>query len=362
MKKDRYTDEVTWVRRMLAIVAVVTAVAWHPALAQQPQPEAGTGIALLPLRSRGLSPAEHRRIAMRVAASYRQSRQDVIAPEDLGARLSRDERRRSALEEARKLVAEGAEKSLNMESAAAVSAYDRALAIWRENFGEWVDAANMADAYVRRAAERMDSDPGAARADLFEAVTIAPDRSPSLDDFPPKVVEAHEAARLERAKDSFRSDDPRALAALGAALGTASVGVTRAERGDRIEEGVGVELAVFAVRVAEKPKTVRGVLPGIGDGGMERIDSMVDSLAGRGTPITLRDDVGTRPNPARTPPAIQRPRRPGERPLWKNPWIWVGTGAAVIAGAGLGVYSMQQEKDEGPGFKVILAPAPPDDS
>jgi len=353
---------VTPFRRFLAIAAVVVvASASHAAVAQPA--EGGSGIALLPLRSRGLSQTEHRRIAMRVAASYRQSRQDVIAPEDLAARLSRDANRRGALEEAKKLVAEGAEKSLNLENAAAMSAYDRAIAIWRENFGEFVDPVNMAEAYVRRAAERMDTDPASARADLFEAVTIAPDRTPSIDDFPPKVVEAHEAARADRAKDSFRADDPRLLAALGAALGTASVGVTRAERGDRIEEGVGVELAVFAVRLSDKPKTARGVLPGVGDGGMERIDSMVDSLAGRGTPIATRDDIGNgRPNPVRTPPPIRRPGRPGERPLWKNPWIWLGAAAVAGAGAGFGVYSSQQKKDEGPGFKVILAPAPPEDS
>ena len=347
------------VRRIFAIAAVVF-MANASAVAQPA--ESGSGIALLPMRSRGLSQSEHRRIAMRVAASYRQSRQDVIAPEDLAARLSRDANRRGALEEARKLVAEGAEKSLNMESAAAMSAYDRAIAIWRDNFGEWVDPVNMAEGYVRRAAERIDVDAAGARADLFEAVTIAPDKTPSIDDFPPKVVEAHEAARAERAKDSFRADDPRMLAALGAALGTASVGVTRAERGDRNEEGVGVELAVFAVRLSDKPKTARGVLPGVGDGGLERIDSMVDSLAGRGPAISSRDEIGTRPNPTRTPPPIRRPIPGGGRPLWKNPWIWLGAGAAVAAGAGFGVYSSQQEKDEGPGFKVILAPAPPEDS
>lgn len=347
----------TRVRRLLAIAVLAVAGSSLPAAAQ---PSEAGGVAVLPLRSRGISVAEHRKIAARLSASFEEVRQDVVKPEDLAARLVRDERRRGALEEARTLVAEGAERSLNLESAAAISAYDRALALWRENFGEWADPFAMADAYVRRAAERMDSDAAAAKADLFAAVTIAPDRMVSIDDFPPRVVEAYEAARLERARNSFAPDDPRVLAALGAALGTATVAVTRAERGDRIEEGVGVEVAVFAVQAADlPPKTRNTTLQGSGDSGLERIDTMIESLAGHGPVAIGRTDL-VRTNPARTPP-VRRPRRPGDRPLWKNPWVWAGTGAAALLGAGFGVYTLQQERDEGPGFKVILAPAPPED-
>lgn len=345
-------------RALLAFLAfaIVVGLLSSPAIAQP-----GEGVALLPLRSRGLSPGEHRRISARVAASFKQSRSDVIGPDELAARLAKDERRRAAIEEARRLTAEGAEKSLNMESGAAIAAYDRAIAIWLQNFGEWVDPAAMADCFVRRAAERLDSDPAAARADLFAAVTIAPDRQPSIDDFPPKVVELYEAARADRARDSFPADDSRSLTALGAALGTASVAVMRAERGDRYEDGVGLDVAVFAVRAPElPPKARRTSLPAGSDGG-ERIDALVDALAGRGTAITSRDgDVRT--NPTRTPPPIRRPRRPNDKPLWKNPWVWVGAGAAAALGAGYGAYSLQQQKEEEPGFKVILAPAPPEDS
>lgn len=347
-------------RRLLAIVALAASGSSLTAAAQTP--EGSGGVAVLPLRSRGLTASEHRRIAQRLTASFKQARQDVIGPEEFAARLSRDARRSGALSDARKLVAEGAERSLNLESAAAISAYDRALGIWRENFGEWVDPAAMADAYVRRAAEKMDSDAGSAKADLFAAATLAPDATPSIDDFPPKVVEAYEAARAERARDSFPPDDARSLSALGAAIGASSIAVTRAERGDRIEEGVGVEVAVFAVRAPElPPKTRRTALPAIAEGGFERIDTMVESLSGRGPVVVGRDDIG-RPNPVRTPPPIRRPRRPDERPLWKNPWVWAGAGAAAVLGAGVGIYSRQQEQDEGPGFKVILAPAPPEDS
>lgn len=343
-------------RALLAffVFALVVGAMSRPAVAQP-----GEGVALLPLRSRGLSPAEHRRIAGRVTASFKQSRGDVIGPDELGARIAKDERRRGAIEEARRLVAEGAERSLNMESAAAIAAYDRALLLWRENFGEWVDAAAMADCYVRRAAERLDGDPSGARADLFAAVTIAPDRQPSIDDFPPKVVEMHEAARAERARDSFPADDSRALAALGSALGAASVAVMRAERGDRFEDGIGLDVAVFAVRTPElPPKARRTALPATAEGA-ERIDALVDSLSGRGSTIGPRD-TGTGPNPVRTPPPIRKPRR--AVPLYKNKWVWAGAGAAAVLGAGFGAYSMQQEReeDEGPGFRVILAPAPPD--
>jgi hypothetical protein len=341
--------------RWIALAGILLVGAALPAVAQSPEPG---GVAVLPLRSRGLSVAEHRRIAGRVASSFKQARADVLGPEELGARLARDERRRSAIEEARRLVADGAEKSLNMESSAAIASYDRALALWRDNFGEWVDAPAMADAFVRRAAEKMDTDPSGARADLFAAVTIAPDRTPSIDDFPPKVVEAFDAARGERARDSFGADDPKQLAALGAALGTTSVAITRAERGDRIEEGVGVEVAVFAVRLSDRPRTARAVLPGLGESGIERVDAMVDQVSGRGPVAVGTRDIG-RPDPIRTPPPIRRPTR--DRPLWKNPWIWAGAGAIAVAGGGYGVYTLRQEEEEGPGFKVILAPAPPDE-
>ena len=329
----------------------------------QPREESG-GIAVLPLRSRGLSPAEHQRIETRLAASFRQSRPDVVGPEDIRPRLARDERRRAAFEEARRLVAEGASRSLNLESAAAIAAWDRAIAIWRENFGEWADPIAMADAHIRRAAERLEANPAAAKEDLLAALSIAPERELSIDDFPPRVVQAYQAARAEIARDPFRAQDPRALASLATAIGTASVAFARAER-EGPADGVGVEVAVIAARLPEAPpRTARAVLPGLSDGA-ERLDAIVDTLSGRPSATLARNggDV-PRPDPIRTPPPVRRPPRRGDgRALWKNPWVW-GTGALAILGAGFGVYSMNQDRGGGggPGFKVILVPAPPEGS
>lgn len=315
-------------------------------------------MAILPLRSRGLSPAEHKRIAARLATGFRRIRPDAVAPEDLAARLFRDERRRAALQEARHRLAEGTERSLNVETAAALAAYDRALQLYRENFGELVDPAGVAEAHLRRAIERLDIDPAAAKADLMAAAGVAPDRILSIDDFPPRVLEAYEAARAEKAREAFPADDSRALAALGAALGTATIAISRAERGDRIEEGIGVEVAIFAARIPDSPpRTARTVVAGLGEG-LERVDAMLDSLAARGGPVSSRGGDVPRPDPLRTPPRVRRPA--GDRPLWKNPWLWAGGGALALLGAGVGAYTLGHEREEGPGFKVILVP--PEDS
>lgn len=342
------------IRRCLLAIALLAA----PGAFAQPAVVDG-GIAVLPLKSRGLSPMEHKRLGQRVTAAFRGARADVVSPEDLAARLLRDERRRAQLEEARRLIADGAEKSLNLESAAAIASFDRALALLREAHGAIVDPAVVADAHLKRAAERLESDPQGARSDLAAAASLAPDRVPSIDDYPPRLVESYDAVRAELARETARPEDPRELASLAAALGTASIAVADAHRAD----GVVLEVSVFSARLPDAPpRTARAVLLSVADG-LDRVDSLVESLGGRPAVAVSTGRGGDevpRPNPVRTPPPIRRPPRPG-RPLWKNPWVWAGGAALAIAGVGAGVYATrEEEKDEGPGFKVILVP--PEDS
>lgn len=340
------------IRRCLLAIALLAS----PGAFAQPAAVDG-GIAVLPLRSRGLSPAEHKRLGQRVTAAFKQVRGDVIAPEDLPARLMRDERRRAHHEEARRLVAEGAERSLNLESAAAIAAFDRAISILREAHVEIVDPALGADAHLKRAAELLESDPAGARSDLAAAASLAPERAPSIDDYPPRLVEAYDAVRAARAREPMRSEDPRALQSLAAALGTASIAIADAHRAD----GVVLEVAVFAARLPDAPpRTARAALLSVADG-LDRVDSLVESLVGRPTLASNVRGGGEvpRPNPVRTPPPIRRPT--AAPPLWKNKWVWAGGAALAILGVGAGAYATRdEEKDEGDGFKVILVPAPPE--
>ena len=342
-------------RRLLVIV--VLAFAGASARGEAVAQTVSEGVVVLPLRSRGLSPAEHRRVASRMAAAFKEARVDVVAPEDLLSRISRDERRRASLEEARRLVADGSEKSLNLESAAAIASFDRALAIYRDSFGELVDPIAVADAHLKRAAEKLETDPAGARADLAAAVMFAPDRVPSIDDFPPKLVEAYDAVRSDRTRDPYRPEEARIFTAFGAALGIAQVAVVAATR---TEDGVTVDLMLFSTRrPTYPPRLGRALLPTLADA-MEPLGSSVVSLVGRSSVAIGPGDDVPRPDPVRRPPPV---RRRNDTPLWKNKWVWAGGGALAVLGIGFGVYSsQQQEKDEGPGFKVILVPAPPEDS
>src|SRR5688500_8672965 len=92
------------------------------------------GVALLPLRSRGLQPKEQARIEQKVVSGWKSARADVVEPNELLARIARDDRRRGALQDARRFRSEGVEKYLGLDRAGARERFDRALALYRDNF------------------------------------------------------------------------------------------------------------------------------------------------------------------------------------------------------------------------------------
>ena len=203
-------------------------------------------IAVMPLRARGLTPAEYRRVQGRVSAAFREGRGagEVILPDEIAARLGRDERRRAALEDARRISSEAQERSRALEHREAIDRYDRAISISRDHLLQYSDAGKLADLHLRRAAERLSvNDAPGARSDFLLAVTLAPESPPSLDDYPPPVVEGWEAARLDRVRRPLGPDDGQEIAALAAALGTSAVATTRAEKGDRPDDPVAIEMS-----------------------------------------------------------------------------------------------------------------------
>jgi hypothetical protein len=348
------------------VVATVAAETGGASSAAAAAPEPGGLIVVLPLRSRGLTAPEHKRVASKVTASFRDVRAEVISPEEIGARLARDERHRTALDDARRFTADGVEKSQHLDHGAALERFDRALALYRDHFGEYADPAGLGETFLRRGAERLaGGDSGGARADFFSAVTFAPDVVPSLDDFPPPVVEAWEASRADRLRRPLAGDDAQEIAALGAALGSPNIATMRAEKGDRPEDGVSVELAVWpGTPSGAAPRTSRALLS-------TPLDAQLDGLsvaagAVGGAPRTAVASIGSRPvdvsrpDPLRprTGPVRVAPRNGGaggDRPLWKNPWIWAGAALLVGAGAGAGYVSSQQ-KPKSDGFQVIVTP------
>ena len=315
------------------------------------------GIAILPLRSRGLTPAEHKRVQSKIATAFRDLRPDVLGPEEIAARLSRDDRQRAAFDEAKKLSGEGEEKSRALEHRDALERYDRAIALYRDHFGEYADPSGFGEMYIRRGAERLSgSDSAGARSDFFSAVTVAPDLAPSLDDFPPPVVEGWESARNERGRRVLPVEDAQEIAGLAAALGLGFLASARAERADRADDVVVVDLALWP---AARGATARVARATLGAGDPDALVAAVRDVAGPPRAIA----VATRPpeivrntDPARVDP-IRRPppRRRGGVPLWRNPWVLGGAALLVAGAAGVGIAASSQKPND-PGYRVIVTP------
>src|SRR3954465_8542723 len=97
------------------------------------------GMGARPLRARGLTAPEVKRLQSRVTAAFRDTRADILGPDEIAARLSRDERYRSALIDAARLSNEGQEKSRSLEQREALERYDHAVALYRDHFGGYAD-------------------------------------------------------------------------------------------------------------------------------------------------------------------------------------------------------------------------------
>lgn len=346
--------------RRSAVLALFALTLLAPALALADGASGAPGVAVLPPRARGLTPVEYRRLEAGLAATFHELRSDVVDPDDIAARLARDERQRAALVEARRLTAEGMEKARALEHAAAIDRYDRAVQTFREHFGEFADPDGLALAYIRRGAERLViNDATGARADFFNAVSVAPDDPPSLDDYPPPVLDAWRQARADRMRRPLPAEDTETLGALGGSLGVGTITTARAEKGDRPDDGIAVEVAVWSVtpRGATPIRTAHATLP---------IEGSWDPLAGAvrdagapirvaSVPLVAQNDGHVDPaghNPARVPP--RPPVRPGAPPLWKNKWVWAG--AAVLAAGAVGYGVSSSQRTESKGYRVIVTP------
>lgn len=333
-------------------------------LAASAQPEtspAGGSIAVLPLRSRGLQPAEQRRIQQKVVSGVRGGRMEVVPPEDLLARLGT---RRAPIDEARRLTEDGVARYRKLDRAGARERLDRAVNLYRASFGEFVDPAGFGNTLLWRAAEKLSAGEGvASAADFFLAVTVAPELVPSLDEFPPPVVDAWESARAERARRPLADFDPAELADVLAALNVSALATARAERED---QALGLELAVWNAAAGSTPaRTARMTLPALLDGDLERVSTASSSLAASLRPsaaIATRPPVEiprTDPNRTRTTPPPRPPRRDDRRNrggFWSSPWVWVGIGGLALAGAGAGFVSTQDRSAPREEFKVVVIP------
>lgn len=304
------------------------------------------GVALLPLRSRGLPPAEQKRVAQKVIAGLESARPDVVAPDELFARLSRDDRRRAALLDAKRLRAEGVERYLGLDRTAARERLDRALTLYRENFGEYVDPAGYAETHLWRGAERLASnDEAAARGDFAAAASLAPDLAPTMEQFPPTVIEAWQSAAAERARRPIPSDKPESLAAFANALGVGTIAIARVERG--AEEGVVLEVLAWTSPNAP-PRSARVVL----EGDLDKASAAAASVARPTLTVASR-------TPEITPRDITRPpvRRPPPRGNKRNPWLWAGVGVlAAGAAASYLEYDRRQSAGGSEEFGVIIVP------
>ncbi len=327
-------------RRALLVMCLIT-------MSAQARAQERDGVALLPLKSRGLQPQEQKRVEQRVVAGWKSERADVVEPDALLARLTRDERRRAALAEARKLRAEGVERYLGLDRAGARERFDRALALYRDNFGEYVDASGYAETHLWRGAERLASgDEPAARADFTAAAAIAPNEAPTLERFPPPVVEAWQQAASTRR--SLASDTPAELAALAGALGVGTIAIARAERG---EEGVVLEVLAWT-SVNTPPRSARVVLPAqLGD--IEKAAGAAASVA-RPTLSISRSNAEIPPRDITRPP-VRRPVRPRRR----NNTPWIAAGVGVLAVGAAAVY-FENDRRQGGGpddpYGVIIVP------
>lgn len=321
-----------------------------------PAHAAESGVAVLPLRARGLTPAEFRRLQSRVATAFKDTRADVLGPEEIAARLGRDEKHRTALEEARRLSGEGQEKSRSLEHREALERYDRAIALYRDHFGEYADPEGLGEVYIRRAAERLSGgDQAGARSDFFSAVTFAPEIAPSLDDFPPPVVDGWEGARNERARRPLPPDDTQEIASLGASLAVSSLASIRAEKTDRPDDSVMVELTLWPAHGGTSKSSRAAITV---DGGADALLASVREIAGPPRTAIARPLETPRADlvrdPARPPVRASRPPRSGT-PLWRNPWVLGGAALLLAGAAGAGIAaSSSQAKD--PGYKVIVTP------
>ena len=337
----------------------------HPlaAVAQSDTPAPGSSIAILPLRSRGLQPGEQRRIQQKVVSGARGGRVEVVAPEELLARLGT---RRAPIDEARRHTDDGVARYRKLDRAGARERFDRAVNLYRASFGEWVDPAGFGNALLWRGAEKLSAgDATGSAADFFLAVTIAPDGAPTLDEFPPAVVEAWEAARLERARRPLADPDPSDLADVLGALDVSALATSHAER---VEQSVALELSLWTAAAGSTPaRTARVPLAALQEGDLERVSAASTSLASSMRPAAL---VVTRPpveipraDPNRTRTTVPR-RPPRDDPrdrrhrggLWSSPWLWAGIGGIALAGAGAGYLSTQDRAEPREDFKVILVP------
>src|SRR5438445_10692914 len=117
-----------------------------PAVARAEEP----GLVVLPVRSRGLNPAEQRRVTARVLAGYRAARPDVLGPDEILGRLARDERHKAAIDEARRATQDGADRYRNLDFIGAAERFSRALQLYHDHYGLYADPPGMARVHLWR--------------------------------------------------------------------------------------------------------------------------------------------------------------------------------------------------------------------